>query len=65
MLAKMSDSSGETFVSAFNEQAEMLLGQSAESLATIRDQVRLNIFIPAHEAFLLCCNTTPKFVGDA
>lgn len=39
MLAKMSDSSGEAWISAFNEQAESLLGQSAEDLAIIRDQV--------------------------
>lgn len=39
MLAKMSDSSGEAWISAFNEQAESLLGQRAEDLAKIRNQV--------------------------
>ncbi|KAJ7277071.1 hypothetical protein O6H91_02G027800 [Diphasiastrum complanatum] len=38
MSAKMTDSTGETWISAFNEQAEQLLGHSAEELAKIRSQ---------------------------
>ncbi|KAL3678223.1 hypothetical protein R1sor_021179 [Riccia sorocarpa] len=38
MLAKISDCSGEAWISAFNEQAETILGHSAESLNDIRLQ---------------------------
>lgn len=39
MQAKVLDSSGEAWVSAFNEQAETLLGVSADKLSEMRDQV--------------------------
>lgn len=38
MQAKLSDSSGEAWVSAFNEQAESLLGVSADNLSEMRNQ---------------------------
>ncbi|KAL2642129.1 hypothetical protein R1flu_009716 [Riccia fluitans] len=38
MLAKVSDHSGEAWISAFNEQAETILGHTAESLNDIRSQ---------------------------
>lgn len=41
MQAKVLDSSGEAWVSAFNEQAETLLGVSADSLSEMRNQVRV------------------------
>lgn len=40
MQAKVLDSSGEAWVSAFNEQAESLLGVSADNLSDMRNQVR-------------------------
>lgn len=40
---KVGDSSGEAWVSVFNEQAEALLGMPADQLAEIKDQVRTPI----------------------
>jgi len=42
MQAKVLDSSGEAWVSAFNEQAESLLGVSADNLSEMRNQVCVN-----------------------
>ncbi len=39
MQAKLLDQSGEAWVSAFNEQAETLLGVSADNLSEMRRQV--------------------------
>jgi len=39
LLAKLSDATGEAWISAFNEQAEQILGRSAEDLSLLRSQV--------------------------
>ena len=39
MVAKISDASSEAWVSAFNEQAERIIGCSAEELDKLKSQV--------------------------
>lgn len=39
MIARVTDKSGETYISAFNEEAERLIGCSADELGNLRSQV--------------------------
>jgi replication factor A1 len=39
MVAKVSDASGEAFISTFNEEAEKIIGCPAEELDNLRSQV--------------------------
>jgi hypothetical protein len=52
MQAKLLDSSGEAWVSAFNEQAETLLAVSADNLSEMRSQViRFPIYNLKHVSY--------------
>lgn len=48
MVAKVCDNSGEAFVSIFNEQAEKIVGCSADDLDNLKSQVTS----AAHELIL-------------
>lgn len=43
MSVKVGDSTGEAWVSIFNEQAEALIGMSADELAQIKEEVSFSI----------------------
>ena len=59
MQAKLLDQSGEAWVSAFNEQAEVLLGVSADNLAEMRGQV---LWFPNLQ--LEICDTVTKWMDE-
>lgn len=40
MAVKVSDSTGETWFSAFNDEAEKIIGCTADELNTLKSQVR-------------------------
>lgn len=39
MVARVSDASGEAYISAFNEEAEKIIGCSADELDSLKSQV--------------------------
>jgi len=39
MVAKVSDASAETYISAFNQEAEKIIGCSADDLDNLKSQV--------------------------
>jgi replication factor A1 len=41
MVVKVTDASGEAFISTFNEEAEKIIGCSADELDSLRSQVTL------------------------
>lgn len=43
MVPKVSDASGEAWLSSFNDQAEKILGCSADKLDKLKSQVKLNM----------------------
>lgn len=45
MVVKVSDASGEAWLSTFNEQAEKIIGCSADELDNLKSQVILTSFV--------------------
>ena len=54
MTVKVSDHSGEAWISAFNEQAEQILRNKADELAEIKDQVNSQLFDIAFIKMITC-----------